>query len=67
MKHMGQSLSLAVASAILVATASHAQSPSATPAPKPSQPYRDARFGVRFRVPSGWDLTRYAEVAAQRA
>jgi len=42
-------------------TTSHARTPDISTAPPPSasdRDFRDSKFGVRFRVPPGWDFNR---------
>jgi len=62
---MARSFQLAVASAFLFVSAAHAQNAlTALPRPTPPRPappaqsYRDSHFGVRFRIPPGWDFSR---------
>jgi len=58
-------LAIAAPAQTAIATVPHAATPPAT-APRPilprstapAQAYRDSHFGVRFRVPSGWDFSR---------
>jgi hypothetical protein len=37
----------------------HVQVPTSAPAETKEQNFRDAQFGVRFKVPPGWEITRH--------
>jgi len=42
----------------IVASAQHPQVPTVAPETAHEQSFRDTQFGVRFKVPPGWEITR---------
>jgi hypothetical protein len=59
LRHAGATLLLGLAMmSCAQSQQQHVQVPTSVPSSAHEQTFRDAQFGVRFRVPPGWEITR---------